>query len=106
LLDPTGATWDHAAVAVAVPLLGRDAEVQRLEGLLDAVAERGSALLVLGEAGVGKSALIAAAAQRAAGQGMLVLKTSGVQSESQLPFAGLHQLLQPILGLADELPAP
>jgi hypothetical protein len=51
LLDPTGATWDHAAVAVADPLLGRDAEVQRLEGLLDAVAERGSALLVLGEAG-------------------------------------------------------
>ena len=37
---------------------------------------------------------------------MLVLRTTGVQSEAHLPFAGLHQLLRPVLGHADELPGP
>src|SRR5262249_9063818 len=68
--------------------------------------ERGGALVVRGEAGIGKSALLAAAGQRARERGMLVLAASGVQSEANLPFAGLHQLLRPVLRGIGELPGP
>lgn len=47
------------------PLIGREAECGRIAGLLDAASERGAALLVRGAAGVGKSALLVAAAERA-----------------------------------------
>lgn len=57
-----------------------------------------------GEPGVGKSALLEQAADHAEHDGMLVLRTIGVQAEAQMPFAGLHQLLRPILGHAGELP--
>src|SRR5215207_8228794 len=60
---------------------------------------------VQGEAGIGKSTLLAAC-QRADAAGMRVLRTTGVQSEAQLPFAGLHQLVLPVLGQVDQLPTP
>ena len=77
-----------------------------LSKLVDQVDDHGGALVVCGEPGIGKSALLAAAAARAGARGMRVLRASGVQSEAHLPFAGLHQLLRPILGGAEELPAP
>ena len=61
-------------------------------------------LVVRGEAGAGKSALLDHAAGLAGGMG--VLRAAGVQSEAELPFAALHQLLRPVLGLADRLPGP
>jgi hypothetical protein len=68
------------------------------------VREGGAALIVRGDAGIGKSALLAAARSTATNNGMLVLSTTGVQSEADLPFAGLHQLLRPILDRLRGLP--
>ena len=59
-----------------------------------------------GEPGIGKSALLHAAATSAGARGMRVLRTTGVESEAQLPFAGLHQLLRPVLDHPDTLAPP
>ena len=84
-------------------LYGRRAECDALERLLaDARRSRSGVLVVRGEAGVGKSALLDHAAGRA--EGMTVLRAAGVESEAELPFAALHQLLRPVLGLAGRLP--
>src|SRR3954452_138524 len=86
------------------PLLGRAEEQALLASLLDEVAERGQALVLRGEPGIGKSRLLAVAAQTARDRGMTVLTATGVQSEAHLPFAGLHQLLRPVRERAVELP--
>ena len=57
-----------------------------------------------GEPGIGKSALLDEAARNASDQGMLVLRAVGHQSEAEMPFAGLHQLIHPISGHITELP--
>jgi DNA-binding CsgD family transcriptional regulator len=86
-------------------LVGRKAERGRIDALLADTAEgRGGALVLRGEPGIGKSALLRYARDRA--QGMLVLTTSGVESEVDLPFAGLHELLQPLLGRLETIPEP
>src|ERR671917_306702 len=92
--------------AAGDPIFGRERELAKLEGLVDELSEHGAALLVRGEPGIGRSTLLAAASQRAEAAGMRVLRTTGVQSEAQLPFAGLHQLVFPVLGHAEHLPAP
>ncbi len=101
---PTSPLVTHGAAGD--PIFGRERELARLDEMVDGLPERGAALLVRGEAGIGKSALLAAASRRAEAAGMQVLRTTGVQSEAQLPFAGLHQLVLPALGHADRLPAP
>src|SRR5215468_2580003 len=84
-------------------LLGRDTECAAIGRLLeDARAGIGGALVVRGEAGIGKSALLEYARQRAAP--MTVLSAVGVEAESDLAFAGLHELLRPVLGYLGELP--
>jgi DNA-binding CsgD family transcriptional regulator/tetratricopeptide (TPR) repeat protein len=84
-------------------LLGRDSECTAIDGLLEgARASRSGALVLRGEPGIGKSALLEYAVKRA--DGMRVLAGSGVETESELPFAGMHQLLLPLLDRADELP--
>ena len=86
-------------------LYGRRAQCDALERLLaDARRSRSGVLVVRGEAGAGKSALLGFAAGRA--EGMLVLRATGVESEAELPFAALDQLLRPVLGLAGRLPEP
>jgi len=85
-------------------LVGREGELQAIAGLLVGVRESGATLIVRGDAGIGKSALMAAARSTATSNGMLVLSTAGVQSETDLPFAGLHQLLRPILDQLRGLP--
>src|ERR687896_1555167 len=92
--------------AAGGPIFDREGELSRIGQLLDGVSERGAALLVRGEPGIGKSTLLVAASQRAEAAGMRVLRTTGVQSEARLPFAGLHQLVFPVLGHAEHLPAP
>lgn len=86
-------------------LLGREAECRTIDRLL-AAARLGESqvLVVTGEPGIGKSALLAAAADSAAG--MHVLQARGVASEQYVSFAGLLQLLRPLLPLVDRLPAP
>jgi len=90
----------------SLPLLGRTSEVAVLHDLVDRVGESGGVLAVRGEAGMGKSSLLAAASSRGRARDIRVLTATGVQSEAHLPFAGLHQLLRPILAGAEELPTP
>jgi DNA-binding CsgD family transcriptional regulator len=88
-----------------VLLLGRDGERAEVGALLDAArASRSGALVVRGEAGVGKTALLEDARERAVD--MHVLGARGVESELELPFAALHQLLRPALGHLERLPEP
>jgi hypothetical protein len=86
-------------------LSGRPAECATLERLLEATRAGQSAVLVLrGEAGIGKSALLAYAAERA--EGCRVVRAVGVESEMELPFAAMHQLCAPLLGGLERLPRP
>jgi DNA-binding CsgD family transcriptional regulator len=87
-------------------LIGRDTECERIDALVDGVGERGGALLVRGEAGIGKSALLGRAVHRAGEVGARAVATAGVESEAQLAFAGMHQLLRPFESLVDRLPEP
>src|SRR4051794_3476891 len=87
-------------------LIGREAELGVLDQLIDAVPTRGAALVLLGEPGIGKSALIDHAQAVAESRGMGVLKALGVQSEADLPFSGLHQLLRPLAHRFEDLPGP
>jgi DNA-binding CsgD family transcriptional regulator len=86
-------------------MLGRTAERALIDGLLTgARAGRSDALVLTGEPGIGKTTLIQHAVQQA--QGMQVLSARGYEDESEIPFAGLADLLRPVLGVLDELPAP
>ncbi len=87
-------------------LLGRDDELAQLFGVIDGIGRRGGALVVRGEAGIGKSALLEAAAGRARERGVTVVSATGVPSEARFAFAGLHQLLLPFLDARDLLPRP
>jgi len=79
--------------------------VKVLAGLVAAVrAGEGRVLVVRGDPGVGKTALLDHVAGQA--QGCRVVRTAGVQSEMELAFAGLHQLLGPMLDRLEELPVP
>jgi DNA-binding CsgD family transcriptional regulator len=89
----------------APTLSGRRAECEALNGLAESVRGGDSRALVLhGEAGVGKTALLEYLAGHAAG--CQTARASGVQSEMELPFAALHQLCAPMLDHMAALPAP
>jgi len=84
---------------------GRTSECEALDRLLENVRGGQSAVLVIrGEAGVGKTALLRYAARRASG--FRVAHIAGVEAEMELPFAGLHQLCRPMLGQLSALPEP
>ena len=89
----------------ATGLTGRRRECDVLDQLIDAVrAGKSRALVVVGEPGVGKTALLEYAAGRASG--CRVVRAAGVQSEMELAFAGLQQLCAPMLDRVDRLPVP
>ncbi|WP_067710358.1 helix-turn-helix transcriptional regulator [Nocardia yamanashiensis] len=86
-------------------LYGRSAELGRIDALIAAAADgRGGALAVLGDPGEGKSALLRRAAELV-DDSWRVLRCSGIESESELPFAGLQLLLYPVLDRVEQLPA-
>src|SRR5918992_2304522 len=86
-------------------LLGRRNERAVLDGLLEAVrAGRSGVLVVRGEAGVGKTALLENAIESASG--LRVVRAVGVESEMELAFGALHQLCGPMLDRLERLPAP
>ncbi|GAB7192664.1 LuxR family transcriptional regulator [Kineococcus sp. NUM-3379] len=91
---------DVAAEAV----LGRRAELTRLAAMLDRVTTSGDAIIILGEAGVGKSTLVAALADIARARGFRVLTCAGVQGETGAGFAGLHELVAEALPHLPALP--
>jgi DNA-binding CsgD family transcriptional regulator len=95
----------HTRSGPAPALVDRQRERQALDGLLvDLRSGRGRALVVRGEAGVGKSALLEYAAGAAAD--MRVVRAAGVESEMELAFAGVHQLCAPLLDRLAGLPGP
>jgi len=94
------------AMPAVTSLFGRESETHVLAELIDHLQDHGGSLVVSGEPGVGKAALLREASTRAQDRGMMILTATGVQCEAQLPFAGLHQLLQPVLGQIVVLPAP
>ena len=86
-------------------LYGRRDERAALDGLLDAARAGRSGVLVLrGEAGIGKTALLEHAI--ASASAVTLLRAVGVESEMELPFAALHQLSAPVHDFVDRLPAP
>jgi DNA-binding CsgD family transcriptional regulator len=87
-------------------LIGRGAEMALLDKALAEAAEQGGALLVTGAAGIGKTSLLGAAGTEARSRGYTVLAVTGLETEADLPYAGLHQLLQPVLPSAGALPGP
>jgi len=88
-----------------VDLAGRQAECQALDRLVAAIRTGESRVLVLhGEAGVGKTALLEYLAARA--EGCRVVRATGVQTEMELAFATVHQLCAPVLDGLDGLPGP
>ena len=83
--------------------MGRRSERDVLDRLVEAVrAGESRVLVVRGEAGVGKTALLDYIVGHASG--CLIARAAGVQSEMELAFAGLHQLVAPMLGRLDRLP--
>ena len=86
-------------------LLGRTAELEILDQLIANVRSGQSAVLVVrGEPGIGKTALLRHLIGQASG--FRVIRAAGVESEMELPFAGLHQLCAPMLGRLDSLAEP
>lgn len=95
----------HHAIQSAVVLYGRSAETAAIDDLIARAGKgQGGALVLRGEAGAGKTALLDLAASH--GGPMRVLRTTGVEAEADLAFAALHQLLLPVTGLLDALPEP
>lgn len=82
-------------------LHGREIEQARIDDLIAAAREgRSGALVLRGEPGIGKSALL----DYAAAQGIPAVRGAGVESEAELPFAGLHLLVRPGMALVEALP--
>jgi DNA-binding CsgD family transcriptional regulator/tetratricopeptide (TPR) repeat protein len=89
----------------AAPLVGRRSERDMLDRLIEAVrAGESRSLVVRGEPGLGKTALLEYVVTQASG--CRIARATGVQSEMELAFAGLHQLLAPMLDRLELLPAP
>ncbi|HWH20024.1 MAG TPA: ATP-binding protein, partial [Solirubrobacterales bacterium] len=87
-------------------LLGRETETATIDDLISRIrGGRGGALVLRGEPGIGKTALLDAAAERATDA--TVLRASGVEPERELPFAAVHRMYSDLLvGSIDDLPAP
>ena len=104
---PAGSSSDDAdetgAAEITVRIVGRTAELRRLDSLLQAACRGESqSLVVRGAPGIGKTMLLDYLATR--GTELWVLRACGVEFESELAFSGLFALLLPVLGLLDELP--
>ncbi len=84
-------------------IVGRDDELRRLRDFVDRLPVQGEALLLSGDAGVGKTVLLDAAAQYARAQGYRVIQMAGIEFEADVSFAALHLVLQPLFGELEKL---
>jgi DNA-binding CsgD family transcriptional regulator len=85
-------------------LIEREQECAVLDALVDRLRDGGGTVVVRGEAGIGKSALLQRVRLRAQAQGARPLVSVGVESEAELAYAGLHQLLRPVIDALAQLP--
>ena len=84
-------------------LVGRDVEMDVLGSFIERAVDGGGALLLVGDAGVGKTALLDVAARRAISLGVTVVRAAGAEFEAEISFSALHQLLLPLLDGIEEL---
>ncbi len=94
-----------AMTSTVTSLVARDDELTQLRELVAPPYDRSRVFLILGDPGMGKTVLLAEAARAARAAGMRVLAAAGRESEQNLAFAGLHQLLRPVLDRVSALPA-
>ena len=92
-------------MGIAEHLIGRDVELGRIDEFVRTMTGQGAALVLNGDPGVGKTALLSAATDLAAGIGAEVLRAEGTQFEANISFAALNQLLRPRMGKVNELSA-
>lgn len=85
-------------------LVGRDDEIRRVLAAVDGARRGPRSLLLLGEAGTGKTSLLEVGAEAAAAAGHTVLRGQGCEAEADQPFAVLNQLLKPVFPQMDGLP--
>ncbi|MGY4769743.1 AAA family ATPase [Kribbella sp. CWNU-51] len=85
------------------PLIGRETELALVATLLDDDAEADRVLLVAADPGIGKTALLNAAAEAATASGIRILRVEGVEFEAQVSFSGLNQALIPLLDEFEQL---
>ena len=78
-------------------VVGRDAEIDVLQSFIERATLNGEALLLIGDAGVGKTALLDVTARRAVALGVTVVRAAGAEFEAAISFAALHQALLPLL---------
>nr|WP_203589879.1 AAA family ATPase [Streptomyces sp. SID13031] len=78
-------------------MFGRDAELAQLDAFIGTAAADGAGLLLTGDPGVGKSVLLDAIAASATGAGARVIRAAGVEFEAEMSFAGLHQVIHPLV---------
>src|SRR5690242_4994096 len=106
VVQASGRRTTHSAVPT-VALLGRRPERELLDQVVGAVRGGESrALVIRGEAGVGKTTLLDYLGAQALACGCRVARVAGIQSEMGLPFAALHQLCAPFLDRLPVLPEP
>jgi AAA ATPase domain len=99
-----GSSWEDLILPVLPQrLVGRERDVSFLRSFVADAAENGGALLLMGDAGVGRTALLNVVAAEARRGGARVLRAAGAEFEAALSFAGLSQLLAPVLGELSEL---
>ncbi|MEU9448833.1 AAA family ATPase [Streptomyces sp. NPDC048277] len=89
---------------VDTELAGRETELRNLQDHVARLTGGGGGLVVRGDPGIGKSSLLRAAVELSEAAGHRTLLASGFESEARIPFAGLHQLLRPVLFAAEQLP--
>jgi DNA replication protein DnaC len=88
-------------------LVGREVECARIDALVMGLRDgRGRTLVLRGEPGIGKTALLAYAAEESELRGVRVVRARGVEAEADLRFAGVVELLRPLVPLLEALPAP
>lgn len=96
-----GVPWEPDAGPVPA---GRDAQIAMIESALADIAVAGTWLVLRGDPGMGKTALLKTAGAAARRAGLRVLRMTGTEAESGLPFAALHQVLWPLLDDTEALP--
>jgi DNA-binding CsgD family transcriptional regulator len=87
-------------------LVGRDDDIARLRSFIAQISEHGSTVVMTGDPGVGKSALVDTAIDHARWRGLDVMRASGVEAEQEVPWATLHQLLHVLRDRLPDLPGP
>lgn len=92
-------------MSTGAELIGRESELARLRGVVDPPPAQSRTLVLLGDAGIGKTVLLNEASRQASSAGVRVLPVTARESEEELAFAVLHQLLRPLLDRLAGLPA-